>query len=135
MSPALERRLLDIANYVKRSVQYIVRVNDDEEFLGQGVFALDFTAFAPMATSIKASSLIDEYCRIKSMDFEVHVLSDCIHVCGFWRSEFLMLRYSCEKLEWLNEAGENISQPYPDGDLFERMAAKFYPVLQGDFAS
>ena len=35
MSPALERRLLDIANYVKRSVQYIVRVNDDEEFLGR----------------------------------------------------------------------------------------------------
>ena len=35
--------------------------------------------------------------------------------------------------EWLNEDGEEISRPYPDGDEFETIAAFLYPILQQYF--
>jgi hypothetical protein len=35
--------------------------------------------------------------------------------------------------KWLSEEGEEISNPYPDGDKFEAIAASLYPILQQYF--
>lgn len=52
---------------------------------------------------------------------------------GWWRRELLSLHYKQGKQLWMNEDGDQISTPYPDGDRLETIAKTLYPVVERYF--
>lgn len=73
--------------------------------------------------------------RNPKVDFSITYFyeSKCLIVSGWWRRCMLSLYYEKASFLWLNEDGEEIVRPYPDGDRFEDMAVKLLPILQKYF--
>ncbi|HEY9804819.1 MAG TPA: hypothetical protein V6D25_31085 [Leptolyngbyaceae cyanobacterium] len=78
---------------------------------------------------------ISEANRNKKVDFRIFWGNGHLAISGWWRNAILSLEYSPESQEWLNEDGEEISCPYPDGKNFEAIAAYLYPLFQHYFPS
>ncbi|MHC0068775.1 hypothetical protein ACWATR_38940 [Nostoc sp. UIC 10890] len=79
------------------------------------------------------SNPISEVYRNKKVDFRLFLSGEHLALSGWWRTAILSLEYTPIRQEWLNEDGEEILRPYPDGDKFEAIAASFYPILQQYF--
>lgn len=77
---------------------------------------------------------MSEVYRNKKVDFRLFWGSEHLALSGWWRNAILSLEYTPIRQEWLNEDGEQISRPYPDGDKFEIIAASLYPILQQYFS-
>ena len=60
----------------------------------------------------------DDFYRNPKVDFSITYFyeSECLIVCGWWRRCMLSLYYEKASFLWLNEDGEEIARPYPDGD-------------------
>ena len=79
------------------------------------------------------SNPISEVYRNNKVDFRLFWSGEHLALSGRWRTAILSLEYTPIRQEWLNEDGEEISRPYPDGDKFEAIAASLYPILQQYF--
>ncbi|MEH2086018.1 hypothetical protein [Nostoc sp.] len=79
------------------------------------------------------SNPISEVYRNKKVDFRLFWSGEHLALSGWWRTAILSLEYTPIRQEWLNEDGEEILRPYPDGDKFEAIAASLYPILQQYF--
>jgi hypothetical protein len=77
---------------------------------------------------------ISEVYRNKKIDFRLFWGSEHLALSSWWRNAILSLEYTPIGQEWLNEDGEEIPRPYPDGDKFEAIAASLYPILQQYFS-
>lgn len=71
--------------------------------------------------------------RNPRVDFSLNYFKDELILGGWWRGAILSLYYSPNQHFWLNEDGNEIASPYPDGDRFESMAAQLYPLLKQHF--
>ncbi|MGF1939130.1 MAG: hypothetical protein RM347_033070 [Nostoc sp. ChiQUE02] len=75
-----------------------------------------------------------EFYRNNKVDFRLFWDSEHLALSGWWRNAILSLEYTPIRQEWVNEDGEEIPRPYPDGDKFEVIAASLYPILQKYFS-
>lgn len=76
----------------------------------------------------------DEFYRNSKIDFTLGYGYNRLHLSGWWRSSLLSLEYQTpEEFLWINEDGEDIPRPYPDGDKFESIAMELYPLSQKYF--
>jgi hypothetical protein len=133
LSPDLELSLITIANRTDLPVRYKVSLNEEESNLTASSISIDFTAFLKRETPSEPVNPADDYYRYQSLDFSVVASNDSLYLSSFWRADVLSLLYKPDKFEWLDEEGKPIARPYPDGELFESMASRFYPVLQQFF--
>lgn len=77
----------------------------------------------------------DEYYRCRNVDFSLMYVPKRGHLIlsGWWRGALLALHYHPNKQLWLNEDGDEINTPYPDGDRFESLASSLLPVCRNYF--
>jgi hypothetical protein len=70
--------------------------------------------------------------RNPKVDFWIQYFreSQTLAVCGWWRTCILTLHYGKSSQFWMNEDGEQIQTPYPDGDKFEAIGTKLLPILR-----
>ncbi|MFN6565205.1 MAG: hypothetical protein RMY28_036135 [Nostoc sp. ChiSLP01] len=71
---------------------------------------------------------IHDFYRDKKIDFKVGYGYGRLSISGWWRGAILSFELNSKK--WINEDGEEIACPYPDGEKFEQIAAALYPLLQ-----
>jgi hypothetical protein len=60
--------------------------------------------------------------------------SKCLIMSGLWRRCILSLHYEPCSFSWINEDGEEIARPYPDGERFEAIALKLHPIFLHHFS-
>lgn len=78
---------------------------------------------------------IDDYYRNSKADFSLIYFPKAGHLIlsGWWRGALLALHYDKDLQLWLNEDGDEINTPYPDGDRFESIASSLHPVCRKYF--
>ena len=78
----------------------------------------------------------DEFYRNNKIDFTFNYNYNRLSLSGWWRSSLLSVGYQApEGFLWINEDGEDIPGPYPDGDKFESIAVELYPLLKKHFGN
>lgn len=76
----------------------------------------------------------DKFYRNEKIDFTLFYSYNRLSLSGWWRSAILSVEYTANnEYTWINEDGEEITRPYPDGDKFEIIMAQLYPLLQQYF--
>ncbi|BAY42336.1 hypothetical protein NIES2111_67590 (plasmid) [Nostoc sp. NIES-2111] len=104
--------------------------------IDKGLLKIDFQAYFTESFNPKNRPYfnpIHDFYRNDKIDFCLFWSSEHLALSGWWRNAILSLEYTPMWQEWLNEDGEEISRPYPDGDEFEAIAASLYPILQQYF--
>ncbi|MEA5600393.1 hypothetical protein [Nostoc sp. UHCC 0252] len=104
--------------------------------IDKGFLKIDFQGYFTESSDPKNrpySNPINEFYRNKKIDFRLFWSGEHLALSGWWRTAILSLEYTPIRQEWLNEDGEEISRPYPDGDKFEAIANSLYPILQQYF--
>ncbi|GBE93864.1 hypothetical protein [Nostoc cycadae] len=102
----------------------------------KGLLVIDFQGYFTETFDPKNrpyANPVNEFYRNNKVDFRLFWGSEHLALSGWWRNAILSLEYTPIQQEWLNEDGEEISRPYPDGDKFEAIAASLYPILQRYF--
>lgn len=70
----------------------------------------------------------DDFYRDKKIDFTVGYGYGKLSISGWWRGA--ILSFELNSKIWINEDGEEIACPYPDGEKFEKIATALYSLLQ-----
>jgi hypothetical protein len=102
----------------------------------KGFLAINFQGYYSESYDPKNrlySNPISEVYRNEKIDFRLFWGSEHLALSSWWKTAILSFEYTPMQHEWLNEDGEEISRPYPDGDKFEAIAAFLYPILQQYF--
>lgn len=85
-------------------------------------------------TSICDTNYIHNKHQMSAIDFDIWFSENSLLISSFWRRSLLTLIYEGDKtFSWMNDDGEKISRPYPDGLKFENMALDLYPLTKHYF--
>ncbi|WP_193200695.1 hypothetical protein [Nostoc sp. MG11] len=113
-----------IQYYPHRRFKVVSKIKDNYINIDfQGYYTEEF-----VGSRSRPSNPTDDFYRDKKIDFTVSYGNNRLLLSGWWRGEILSFEFNSKS--WINEDGEEIACPYPDGKEFEIIAAALYPLLQ-----
>ena len=111
-----ELAVLKIATSASSNTRYSLTTKIDKYSINIGFEGFFTESFDPSNRPYQNPS--NDFYRNPKVDFSITYFyeSECLIVSGWWRRCMLSLYYEKASFLWLNEDGEEIARPYPDGD-------------------